>query len=137
MTLNLTPMVVRDPHQPHRISTQLELLFDLVIVIGVASLTAGFHHAISAGHGAEMLPNFVFMFMALWWSWMNFTWFGSAFDNDDAMYRVLVLITMTGTLIFAGGITYIFETLNFSLGIVGWIVMRVGMIGLWLRAAVP
>lgn len=135
MTSVLRRMQARDPHQSHRISTQLELLFDLVIVIAIAALTAGFHNAISANHGPEMLPNFAFMFMALWWSWMNFTWFASSFDNDDPLYRLLVLVTMTGTLIFAGGIAYIFETLDFSLGLIGWIVMRFGMVALWLRAA--
>lgn len=135
MSLLLQKMRARDPHQEHRVSTQLELLFDLVIVIGIAALTAAFHHAISAGHGVEMLPNFVFMFMALWWAWMNFTWFASAFDNDDALYRLLVLVIMTGTLIFASGIAHIFETMDFSLGLVGWIIMRVGMVALWLRAA--
>lgn len=135
MTLVLRHMRARDPHQDHRVSTQLELLFDLVIVIGVAALTAAFHHAISGGHGLEMLPNFVFMFMALWWSWMNFTWFASVFDNDDALYRVLVLVIMIGALIFSSGIGYIFETLDFSLGLIGWIIMRAGMVALWFRAA--
>jgi hypothetical protein len=40
----------------HRASTPLELLFDLVIVIAIAALTAAFHHALADGHGAEALP---------------------------------------------------------------------------------
>lgn len=135
MTNPLRPMRARDTAEPHRPSTQLELFFDLVIVIAIASLTAGFHHAISEGHGLQMLPNFVFLFLALWWAWMNFTWFASAFDNDDPLYRLLVLVIMAGALIFAGGIGFIFETLDFSFGVIGWVVMRVGMVLLWLRAA--
>lgn len=125
----------RDPSEHHRVATTLELLFDLVIVIAIAAVTAGLHHGISAGHGLEALPRFMFLFMAIWWSWINFTWFASAFDNDDALYRVLVLIIMAGALIFAGGSERIFETMDFSYGLYGWIIMRIGMIGLWLRAA--
>lgn len=42
---------------------------------------------------------------------------------------------MAGALIFAGGAEHIFATLDFSFGLLGWIVMRLGMIGLWLRAS--
>jgi low temperature requirement protein LtrA len=135
VTIPLRPMRARDMNEEHRASTELELFFDLVIVIAIASLTAAFHYAISSNKGLEMLPNFIFLFLALWWAWMNFTWFASAFDNDDALYRLLVLTIMVGALIFAGGIAYIFKTLNFSFGIFGWIIMRIGMVALWLRAA--
>lgn len=135
MTNPLRPMRARDTTEAHRASTELELFFDLIIVIGIASLTAAFHHAISSGHGLQMFPNFVFLFLALWWAWMNFTWFASAFDNDDPLYRLLVLIIMAGALIFAGGIGFIFETMDFNFGIYGWILMRMGMVALWLRAA--
>lgn len=135
MTNPLRPMCARNTAEAHRPSTELELFFDLIIVIGIASLTAAFHHAISAGHGLQMLPNFIFLFLALWWAWMNFTWFASAFDNDDPLYRFLVLLIMAGALIFAGGIAFMFETMNFSVGIYGWILMRLAMVALWLRAA--
>ena len=45
------------------------------------------------------------------------------------------MVIMGGELIFAGTAGHIFETLDLGLGIFGWIVMRSGMIGLWLRAA--
>ncbi len=104
-------------------------------MIAIAAVTAGLHHAISQGEGLEALPRFVFLFLAIWWAWMNFTWFASAFDNDDALYRVLVLVILCGALIFAGGAGQIFEGLDFSFGILGWVIMRLGMVGLWLRAA--
>lgn len=131
----IRPLLPRDPSEAHRPATSLELLFDLVSVIAIAAVTAGYHHAISEGHGLEALPRFIFLFLAIWWAWMNFTWFASAFDNDDAFYRVLVLVILCGALIFAGGAGHIFETLDFSFGILGWVIMRLGMVGLWLRAA--
>lgn len=135
--MSIAPIAIpaRDPDEPHRASTTLELFFDLVSVIAIAAVTAGFHHAISEGHGLEALPRFVFLFLAIWWAWMNFTWFASAFDNDDTLYRVLVMVIMCGELIFAGGAGYIFETLDFGYGLLGWIIMRLAMVALWLRAA--
>ena len=131
----MSPLQPRDPHEPHRASTQLELLFDLVSVIAISAITAAFHHAASEGHGLAFLPNYVFLFTAIWWAWMNFTWFASAFDNDDMLYRWLTMIIMCGALIFAGGVGAIFQNLSFQWGLIGWIIMRIGMIGLWLRAA--
>jgi low temperature requirement protein LtrA len=125
----------RDSSEGHRAATQLELLFDLISVIALAAVTAGLHHAISEGHGLEKLPVFVFLFTAIWWAWMNFTWFASAFDNDGPGYRVLVMIIMAGELLFAGGAGHLFETLDLGWGIVGWTIMRVAMAALWLRAS--
>ena len=131
----LRQMVARDPGEPHRAATQLELFFDLVSVIALASATAAFHHAISYGHGPDLLLNFCFMIAAIWWPWVNHTWFASAFDNDDAVYRIFTIVIMSGYLLFAAGATHILETMDFTYGVIGWIVMRIGMVGLWLRAA--
>ena len=46
---NIRPMTARNTDQAHRVSTPLELLFDLVTVIAIASAAAGLHHAIAAG----------------------------------------------------------------------------------------
>lgn len=129
------PLQARDPDEAHRASTQLELLFDLISVIAIAVVTAGLHHAIAEGHGLEKLPAFLFFFTAIWWAWMNFTWFASAFDNDGPVYRLLVMLIMAGELVFAGGVGSMFETLDLSWGVLGWSIMRIGMAALWLRAS--
>lgn len=133
--IKLLPLPARNPAQAHRAATQLELFFDLVIVIAIASVTAALHHAISEGHGIDALPRFLFLFIAIWWSWMNFTWFASAFDNDGPLYRLLTMVILVGALIFAGGAGHIFETLDMQWGLVGWCIMRVAMALLWLRAS--
>src|SRR3546814_8313624 len=79
----LRPLRARDPEEKHRAATPLELLYDLVLVIAVGAAAAILHHAINENHAATGLGAFLFMFWALWWPWVNFTWFASAYDNDD------------------------------------------------------
>ena len=74
------------------------------------------------------------VFFGVWWSWMNFSWFASAYDNDDVAYRLLVLIQLTGALIFAAGIPR-FEHGDRTVGVAGYVVMRLALVTLWRRAA--
>lgn len=60
-------MQPRDPDEFHRASTPLELLFDLVFVIAIASAAAGLHHALTAGHIIQGTVTFIAAFFAIWW----------------------------------------------------------------------
>ena len=131
----LRPMQARDVHQPHRAATSLELLFDLVTVIAVASAAAGLHHAIAGGHATEGIVRFTMAFFSIWWAWMNYTWFASAYDNDDVLFRLLTLAIMGGALAIASGIELFFKSLDLTMVVTGYLIMRVGMVVLWLRAA--
>ena len=128
-------MKPRDVQQPHRAATPLELLFDLVTVIAVASAAAGLHHAIFDGHALDGIIRFAMAFFGIWWAWMNFTWFASAYDNDDALFRLLTLVIMGGALVIASGIEPFFRSFDLTTVVIGYVVMRVGMVVLWLRAA--
>ncbi len=125
----------RDPHEAHRVATPLELLFDLVTVIAVASAAAGLHHAIAEAHFQDGLLHFSAAFFGIWWAWMNYTWFASAYDNDDTVFRLLTMVIMAGALTIAAGISVFFNTTDLRLIVIGYIVMRVAMVVLWLRAA--
>ncbi|MGO4855261.1 low temperature requirement protein A [Phaeovulum sp. W22_SRMD_FR3] len=128
------PMLPRNPHEAHRAATPLELLFDLVSVIAIAAAAAGLHHALAAGHAGEGVVTFLMAFFAIWWAWMNFTWFASAYDNDDALHRILTMIIMAGALMMAAAIPALFETGSLRMVVLGYVVMRVGMVAHWLRA---
>jgi low temperature requirement protein LtrA len=128
-------MKPRDPHEPHRASTPLELLFDLVTVIAIASAAAGLHHAVAADHTTEGIIKFVGAFFAIWWAWMNYTWMASAYDNDDAMFRLLTMVVMAGSLTVAAGIDTFFATNSLVMVTIGYVVMRLAMVLLWLRVA--
>jgi low temperature requirement protein LtrA len=130
-------MTARSPHEAHRASTPLELLFDLVFVVAIAQAASGLHHAISAAHALEGLIGYLMVFFAIWWAWMNFTWFASAYDCDDVLYRLAVFVQIAGALIMAGGVTAMFETRAPNLATIGgYVVMRLALVAQWLRAAV-
>src|SRR3954463_3173650 len=82
----------------HRGATPLELLFDLTFVVAVAQVAAELAHGIADDKVADSLLGFVMVFFAIWWAWMNFTWFASAYDTDDVPYRLLTLVQMAGVL---------------------------------------
>lgn len=130
----IRPMAPRDPHEPHRAATPLELLFDLVTVIAIASAAAGLHHALAADHAAEGIFKFAGAFFAIWWAWMNYTWMASAYDNDDALFRLLTMVVMAGSLTVAAGIEPFFATNSLLMVIIGYVVMRLALVLLWLRA---
>jgi low temperature requirement protein LtrA len=128
-------MVARDRDEPHRAATPLELLFDLCFVVAVAQVAAQFHHGLAEGHTAEALLGYVLVFFGIWWAWMNFTWFASAYDNDDVPYRLLTQLQIAGVLVLAAGVPSAFNAYDFRIAVVGYVMMRVAMVAQWLRAA--
>ena len=131
----LTTMASRDPDEPHRAATPLELFFDLTFVVAVAQASSTMHHLLVEGHAGDALVAFPMVFFAIWWAWMNFTWFASAYDPDDAAYRVTVFVQMAGVLVFAAGVPRFLEALDPSVAVAGYVVMRTGAVVQWLRAA--
>jgi low temperature requirement protein LtrA len=128
-------MVQRDPNEAHRAATPLELFFDLTFVAAVAQAGSGLEQGLIGGDARRVLIVYPLVFFAIWWGWMNFTWFASAYDVDDVPYRVAVLVQMTGVLILAAGTTRALEHWNFDLMVLGYVVLRLAMVSLWLRAA--
>ena len=128
-------MVGRDPAEPHRASTPLELLFDLSFVVAVAAAAAELHHGIAEDHVGTAVVGYLMVFFAIWWAWMNFTWFASAYDTDDAPYRVLTLVQIVGVLVLAAGVHDAVVDRNFTVITIGYLVMRIPLVLQWLRAA--
>jgi low temperature requirement protein LtrA len=127
-------MKPRPVHEAGRTSTPLELLFDLVFVVAVGSAVKQLADGVGAGATALSLISFGMVFFAIWWAWMNFTWFASSYDVDDGPYRLMVLLQMTGVLILAASLVQAFRDLDWTAGTIGYVVMRVAQIGQWLRA---
>ena len=128
-------MRARDPHEAHRVATPLELLFDLTFVVAVAAVVPELAHAIADAHPIEGVIGYILVFFGIWWAWMNFTWFASAFDCDDALYRVLTMVQMAGVLVLAAGVVPAFEEGQFATAVVGYVLMRIALVAQWLRVA--
>ncbi|MEP6853106.1 MAG: low temperature requirement protein A [bacterium] len=128
-------MQARDATVEHRASTDLELLFDLTFVVAVAAVSTALAHQLAAGQIAHGVGLYLMTFFAIWWAWVNFTWFASAFDTDDVPYRLLTLVQMAGVLVLAAGVKRAFEDSDFTVIVVGYVIMRLAMVGQWLRAA--
>jgi len=127
-------MWAREPAEPYRASTPLELFFDLCFVVAVSLAAARLHHALGEQHVGAGLLGYLMVFFAIWWAWMNFTWFASAFDTDDALYRVTTLVQIAGALVLAAGVPAAFDRIDYTIITVGYVIMRLAMVAQWLRA---
>jgi low temperature requirement protein LtrA len=131
----LTRMTARETDEEHRTASPLELLFDLTFVVAVAQIADQLAIGIGRGQGFTDVVPFLMVFFAIWWAWINFTWFASAYDTDDVPYRLMTLVQMGGVLVLAAGVPSAFTAQNF-LGItIGYVIMRIGIVGQWVRAA--
>jgi low temperature requirement protein LtrA len=82
----------------------------------------------------QAVISYLAVFFAIWWAWMNFTWFASAYDPDDVPYRLAVFVELTGALILAAGVQRAFEQGDYTIAATGYVVMRLALVTLYLRA---
>jgi low temperature requirement protein LtrA len=66
---------------------------------------------------------------------MNFTWFASAYDTDDVLYRLPTFVQIAGVLVVAAGVPRAFNDMDFRLMLAGYVIMRIALVAQWLRAA--
>jgi low temperature requirement protein LtrA len=133
--LRVLPMRPRDVNEEHRASTPLELLFDLSFVVAVSQAADQLNAALGVGHFHTAIVSYLLVFFGIWWAWVNFTWFASAYDVDDLLYRLLTFVQIIGVLILAAGVESAFTSGNFTIMTIGYVVMRIAMVAQWLRAA--
>src|SRR3954454_3313462 len=129
-------MVARATDEEHRASTPLELLFDLTFVVAVAQAAAELAQHVAAGEGATGGGGYLMVFFAIWWAWMNFTWFASSYDTDDVPYRLLTMLQMAGALVLAAGVPSAAQHSDYRAVALGYLIMRLGLVCQWLRAAI-
>lgn len=131
----------RDPHESHRVASSLELLFDLTFATSFGLAAAQFAHVLAEGEVAAALIGFAFASFAISWAWINFSWFSSAYDTDDWIFRIVTMVQMIGVLVLAIGLPRMFASLDHgdhfdnSVIVLGYVVMRLAMVFQWLRAA--
>ena len=141
LTHRVARMAGRDPGESHRAATPLELLFDLTFVVAFGIAADELAHYLAEDHISTSLLGFSFAAFAISWAWINFSWFASAYDTDDWVFRLLTLVQMVGVLVLALGIADVFASIDEGayvdngVMVAGYVVMRVAMVAQWTRAA--
>ncbi|HEX6628952.1 MAG TPA: low temperature requirement protein A, partial [Gemmatimonadaceae bacterium] len=131
----------RDPHEEHRVATPLELLFDLTFATCFSFAASQFATELAEGRYMAAAIGFGFASFAICWAWINFSWFSSAYDTDDWLFRITTMVQMIGVLVLAIGLRPMFasvergQRLDNSVMVLGYVIMRVALVSQWLRAA--
>ena len=131
----------RDPNEEHRVATPLELLFDLTFATCFSFAASRFATELAEGRYAAAALGFGFASFAICWAWINFSWFSSAYDTDDWLFRVATMVQMIGVLVLAIGLPPMFasiergQRLDNSVMVLGYVIMRIALVSQWLRAA--
>ena len=131
----------RDPNEENRVATPLELLFDLTFATCFSFAASQFATELAEGRYAAAALGFGFASIAICWAWGSFSWFSSAYDTDDWLFRVATMVQMIGVLVLAIGQQPMFASiergqhLDNSVMVLGYVIMRVALVSQWLRAA--
>jgi low temperature requirement protein LtrA len=131
----------RDPEEQHRAATPLELLFDLTFVIAFGIAASEFAHQLAENHVGAGVLAFSLATFAVCWAWINFSWFASAYDTDDWIYRLMTMLQMVGVIVMALGFPPMFASVEHGEHVdtrvlaAGYVVMRIALVAQWLRAA--
>jgi len=131
----------RDPEEEHRVSTPLELLYDLTIVVAFGIAADELAHFIAEDHVWGGIGGFAFATFAVSWAWLNYSWFASAYDTDDWVFRLATMVQMTGVIVLSLGLPQMFEsidhgdTVDNGVMVAGYVVMRVALVFLWWQVS--
>jgi low temperature requirement protein LtrA len=127
----------RDPDERHRASTPLELLYDLTIVVAFGTAADELARYIAEDHVGVGVAGFAFAAFAVSWAWVNYSWFASAYDTDDWVFRLATMVQMVGVIVLSLGLPQMFasidhgDTLDSGVMVAGYVVMRVALLFLW------
>jgi low temperature requirement protein LtrA len=131
----------RDPDEDHRAATPLELLFDLTIVVAFGTASDELAHYVAEDHVGAGVAGFAFASFAVSWAWLNYSWFASAYDTDDWVFRLATMVQMVGVIVVSLGLPQMFasvdhgDTLDIGVLVAGYVVMRVALLFLWWIAS--
>jgi low temperature requirement protein LtrA len=116
-------------------------LFDLTFATCFGLAASQFAAVLAEGRYAAALMGFGFASGAICWAWISFSWFSSAYDTDDWIFRIVTMVQMIGVLVLAIGLPRLFASIEHgprvdnSIMVLGYVVMRVALVFQWLRAA--
>src|ERR687887_1826281 len=98
-------------------------------------------HYLADGHAWGGIGGFAFAAFAVTWAWLNYSWFASAYDTDDWVFRLATLVQMIGVIVLSLGLPQMFasidhgDTLDNGVMVAGYVVMRVALVFLWWQVS--
>jgi low temperature requirement protein LtrA len=98
-------------------------------------------HYVAEEHIAAGVGGFVFAAFAVTWAWVGYSWFASAYDTDDWVFRLATMVQMVGVIVISLGLPQTFasldhgETLDNDVVVAGYVVMRVSLLFLWWQVS--
>jgi low temperature requirement protein LtrA len=131
----------RDPAAGHPASTPLELLYDLTIVVAFATAADQLADFVAEGHVWTGVGGYAFAALTVSWAWLNYSWFASAYDTDDWVFRLATMVQMIGVIVLALGLPQMFTsidhggTLDNDVMVAGYVIMRVALVFLWWQVS--
>ena len=90
---------------------------------------------------ATGVAGFAFGAFAVSWAWLNYSWFASAYDTDDWLFRLATMVQMVGVVILSLGLPQMFasidhgDTLDNDVVVAGYVVMRAALVFLWWQVS--
>ena len=95
-----TPRLRTASDEGHRQATWLELFYDLAFVVAVGQLG----HRLAVHHTAGEVWIFIGLFIPLWWTWAQYTFYADRYDTDDLGQRLLAVGQMISIVLMAASI---------------------------------
>ena len=76
-----------------------------MFVVAVSIAAVQLHHALTEAHVGEGVCSYAMVFFAIWWAWMNFTWFATLLRHRrPGCTGFSTIVQMAGVLVLASGI---------------------------------
>jgi low temperature requirement protein LtrA len=114
-----------------RHASALELFFDLVLAVAIASLGS----MLSRDPSFVGFVRFAALFVPVWWAWVGYTFYADRFESDDLIYRLLVLVAMLAIAGVAVNTVDAFSNSSVSATLaLSYVVVRVILLLLYARA---
>ena len=102
----------RDPGEDHRAATPLELLYDLTLVVAFGVAADELAHFLADERVLGGVAGFAFAVFGASRAWINYSWFASAYDTDDRVFRLATLVQTVGVIVLALGLPRMFESID-------------------------
>lgn len=118
--------------EAERKATWIELFFDLVFVVGIASVASYLHHHLNV----LGLLRSIFLLSILWLAWSAATFYADRFDSDDPFHRACSLLQMIAVAFLAAHMEGAFHPEKSSVFALCYVAVRSVVFLLYLRVAI-